>query len=712
MLSIPQQWRPGLGIVGAMVALILGLILGHRDKPGCPHQHDVSWATISKTTPSWSKESQWPMLVAATIFVIQLAGSIIGLFALTANANLADNWTPRFRRSLRAHFIIAAMGSISYIRDFVSTDHIIASRPGLGQHLIMRNVNWLIGTPLQWIIFGQVCTPLTVYQMMPIFAVCFGLQFFGITMHFAPSVSLFYISFALSCGCFWWMFHLVFRLPLVKEMQVSAHRTRQVCFIVWTIYPVLNVLRWLDFIGDWTEQVLCLSMLDAFAKMFTFSSIILSRATLSLSFYNGALQLLLASHDLVLVVDEKFRLLDCPQPLPIITHYFGTAPRRQSLERLCTRRSDFKRLEEVAALADSQPLGSPSPQCNVEFCGHSKGFLAACFVSKFINGRRVISMNMETDHASPMATQMRLDYDENALLVRKSNLPGDLHMQLEIALHHCSEFMSLSQEQHDLLKATFTDTDTSCVLCVWDVSEDTQGTLNMDIVTASCRAHMIHLATKELPQPLTNIIRQADLQAMCDAMNRGKPIALQQAGTQLETGNEATVTVFPLRYGSSPIFLVMHFELAESVSSRVSHVSEKDSQTTSYWYNVHVDEGNQGALLMRTHSETADLIGPPTYLCVPHERSQEVWAVFFKLPVRGHPVRLPGQPSVDLLAFAHRTRLKSHKTILRFDEVFGDISAEDARKLLVRHSFKSSVDYLVPLPSTCAPIVNAFGEMA
>jgi len=701
MPLIPVEWIPGLEIIGAVVVLIVGLLWCHRDQAGIPHQHDVSWSRISMGKPSWSQESQWPMLVAATIFVLQLLGSVILLNLMHSVQRLADNWTPRFRRSLRTHCVIAALGSMSYIRDFCSEEHIIAERPGIGQHLMMRNLNWLIGTPLQWFIFGEVCTQLTVVQMKPVFVACFGLQLFGILMHVAPSTSIFYVSFAMSCGCFWWMFLLVFELPLVKEMEVSAHRTRQVCFVVWTLYPLLNLIRWLGLIDDWCEQVLCLSLLDAFAKMFTFSSIVLARVTLTLSSYNGALQIVLASHDLVLVVNEKFQLLDCPQPLPLITHYFGKVVARTSLEQLCKRRTDFNRLRDVASLADSASLGVPSPQCNVTFTSsNGKEFHAACFISKCINGRRVISMNI---HASE-DSQDNNCADFGSHVAPKAVMPSSLRMQLEIALHHCSEFMSLNQQQHDLLKSLFIETDASCVLCVLDSSE---GDDCVDIVTASQRARMIHLATKDLPQPLTGVLRSADLHSMMRAMTHAKPVAIQQAGTQLETGCEATVTVFPLQYSnqSSTLFFVMVFEIAESVSQCNGEGSD---QMVSFWYNV----GDE-AQLVRMNSEVGDLIGPPTYVRVPREHEEQVWSAFFKLPVEG----TSGSPALsqDLLAFAMPIRLpglqvRNHRTIRRFDELWPDMSAEEAAHLLERRSFKSQLDYMVPVPDVLQPLVTAFAS--
>mmetsp|Transcript_60315 Transcript_60315/g.155378 ORF Transcript_60315/g.155378 Transcript_60315/m.155378 type:complete len:721 (+) Transcript_60315:26-2188(+) len=702
--ALLMAWMPG-SVCAAVLALTVALFMAHPAKEGQGHEslHALATPNVGFMDPSWTQDDQWPMLVAATLFMLQLGGSLISLHVMNRMPHLADNWTPRFKRSLKVHILITTMGSISYIRDAFATKHLIAERPGMGQHLVLRNVNWLIGTPLQWLIFGQVCTRLNPSDMTHIFLSCISLQVFGILMHFVPNTSLMYICFAVATGSFLQMFRLIFALPLTKEMQTTAHLTRQICFAVWSLYPVLNILRWLGTLDDWTEQVLCFCFIDSFAKMFTFSSIVLARVTLTLSSFNGALQIVLASHDLVLVVNEQFQLLDCPQPVLIISHYFDKVAARTCLGDLCSSQEDFERLKEVATLADRSTLGAPSPMCQVSFrARRDMDMIASCFVSKCVNGRRVISLNMTEVENEGNCEASASHGQKNPIA-----LPSDLRMRLEIALHHCSEFMFLNLQQHDALKDVFVRDEATCALCIWDNSEGCA-----DVVLASQRAQMLHLPNRDLPQPISGVLRDSDVKLIQRVLQVERPVAMQQAGTQLETGCEVTVTVFPVQKkkecsDGSTYFFIVCFQLMESHSS---HISQGVEQSCFFWYFV-------GDQLVCIKSEQGDLIGQPVYVRVPSENGkEEVWCAFFRVPPTGPSLCSLSGPAApadarakERLASACVVPAEIGGKIQRFDDLW-NLDAKGARELLESKRFDMQVNPRASLPLELQPLLCAFHQ--
>lgn len=504
MAAMQVSPGPACAVVGLAIA-IWGVIANWRE-------NGVTRLAFAELP--WVGDRRAPFLIASSIFGSQSFVSLSLMYILKNMRELAESWGSRFQSTLRFYSVISLVGAGMYIVKYWSASHLIVHMDGVGEYLFSRSLHWLVSTSAQWFVFSQVCTKATEEEMQPIYLHTFLTQVFGILMYFEREASQQAFCFLAASACFVESFRLGFRLKLHKDMQVTGCRLRWTMLLVWTCFPIVLVLRLLNYIDPWVEQVLLLSILDVVAKSVTFSAIIVSRVVLSLARINGTVQLVLSSHDVTIAVDDAWQLLDDSASNSIISTYFGeSATDSARLIDLCINKEHQNRLIEAARKADSQHLGAPTPKVVVAFRlpgGGGGEMLAECLISKCLHGRRIIgiavasqagNMNFASQSVPDSLSDDFFDHRAPSETSASTTATRTEHVQMKLALHNCNDVLQLGEPFRRMVNALFKQTHTACALFAWEESITTPA-----VVVASPRLQALFFQASQMPQPLTTLV--------------------------------------------------------------------------------------------------------------------------------------------------------------------------------------------------------------
>lgn len=239
-------------------------------------------------------EEKTPFVVAEVTFGVQTSAAICFMWLLQylaglTNLGLESEKSPAISGlydALKVYLIISSINFVGYACFATSCSELMfVHLPGAGgvPYLRMRNVLWLISTPLQWLCFSRACTTAGMRDVAVVMASTVVMQLTGIIMLSATTVYGWSLCFCLSMLAFLVMFEKVFRFPLVKEVAFIARPVLYSELALWTAYPLAFCARGFGFIGLWTEQVLIYTVLDVLTKTICLSAIAMAHFYIVLS---------------------------------------------------------------------------------------------------------------------------------------------------------------------------------------------------------------------------------------------------------------------------------------------------------------------------------------------------------------------------------------------------------------------------------------------
>jgi len=600
----------------------------------------------------WVSQHNAPFLVAATVFTLQALVTTTALNLVRVWEEFSQEWGTRFLRCLRAHACLSTFAALVYGLEYFSTTHLVARHPIYGDHLIFRNIHWMLVTPWQWFIYASLCTTATASEIWSIAYPTVGLHILALLMLLCTPPALRFILFGLSSLCEVVMFKRVFALARIPDMQRISGHIVQWKFFLWSTYPVVCFLRMLNCISNWDEQVLGYTVLDVSTKALTLSLIVAARCAQFISNINGTLQLVLSSHDLTLVVNEKWEILEGPQALPIVAHYLGNMSTKRSLLEMCSGADHEHRLSEAARLADSQRITSTAmtPKCIISFVlPTGKEMMTECMVSKCVEGSRMIGMTVTgfrdladdvamDDHAreelstiysddglQPVDEMQQQNAPQNSVLYPRAPMESDL--QVSMGIHNCCEYLQISGKMRQVLLEVFTQVNALSALYIWD--SDVDALANANVVVVSPLLRMLLFAQLQVPCTLDKVIDADTLQHISAALTLSSLVMYQRTNVALRNGVTCRLTMLPLQglastdageKGMQPSLHACVFELMAPESPGVSE--------QNFWYYA-------GTELTSVQTDGDHYVSPPIPLMGMHTAGSHFtgWHVFFKVPV-------------------------------------------------------------------------------
>jgi len=508
----------------------------------------------------WASDSRAPFLTAATVFLCHLASGVVFLIVFKSVRQLRDCWGNRFHLALQLQVGMCCYGALMYLGKWLSLNLYITEVPGVGPYLFSRHVHWLVSSPVQWYLFGLTCTPhRDPHEVWKVCFSCFAMQIYGILFVSAQDMKLQIICFIASCGYFVRMFWLAFHLPLMANMAIVGHRV--LCFKtgIWSLYPVVSALRWMGVISSWTEQVLILTVLDLVAKTITFSSILACRVILVLAHIPGSMQLVMASHDCIVPVNNKWELLG-DEGHPLVMSMLISVSQSDSYEisnflSLCTSDSDKTKLQDAAYIADAQLLNSPPPKvsitlhCNTQSQANTEpaGLAVECHISKLLHGRRVIGVHLNDNESRTVLAvhDSQSPLKDNCSTSEDPKDPSEhLSLVMTLGLHNCCETLKLTAAVHGMLTVLFQSSSLACAIFVW--SEATSASIAPTLVVASRRLQSDWLPGHPMPQAFTKLLAEDGVTCIINALKASKSTLHQWTEVTTCGGVATTVAVVPL----------------------------------------------------------------------------------------------------------------------------------------------------------------------
>jgi len=590
-----------------------------------------------------AKRIQWleyqpPCLIAATVFWVQCLMSLGVVKMITGMPGLAYMYGLKFRRSIQAHTLSAFLGAVMYTMQYTGAAELILVHPVFGEYILFRFFHWTMSTPIQWFVFVQVCSSEKVSEMMRLFVPTIFVQIFGILMLFTPSREISFLCFIASSVAFVIMFIEAFNLELVQEMKNLGHKIRLTKCVVWSLYPIAVLARWDGIIGTWGEQVLIFTLCDMVAKVVTFSTIVLARMMHTMATLNGAVQLVFSTHDVIVVVDAQFVIIESPQVLPLIAYYMGDTRSGRTLFDFCAGQHDRRNLTQGALTADSQEFGVPPPKCHIAFrlpAGEEELYME-CSMSRCMNGRRIIGLslmpqegiNSLPQNAPRIETAAENEtkdlYDNMSSVSAAVSQRNDTDMQLALALHNCSDVLQLAPQFREMLNALFTQPQYACALFFWD-GDVADPDVRLVVVSPKMRELFFPGQNLNMPQPMASIFDDQVIRSTIHVMRFSKLVVHQQFSL---TREGTAISVLPLSRlsrvaGSCSVKLgVMHVDSCE--------FSQKNTGTHHhFWYFV---EGH----LYRATAPRTHLVCPPITIASPDlQGDPPVWSVLLQVPGNG-----------------------------------------------------------------------------
>jgi hypothetical protein len=159
-----------------------------------------------------------------------------------------------------------------------------------GPHIALRNITWLVSTPLQWYTFGRTCTDSSLSEIGRIMLYTVVMQVAGICVFLSSSSFMWYSMFMISSAAFVGMFWGAFYLDVPRDFETIIRPLLWLELILWIAYPIVLGCAAAGLVGTWTEQVVLFTLLDIGAKSVSLSAILMVYVYVVLSRVNVALQ--------------------------------------------------------------------------------------------------------------------------------------------------------------------------------------------------------------------------------------------------------------------------------------------------------------------------------------------------------------------------------------------------------------------------------------
>jgi len=663
------------------------------------------------------------MLIATIIFIILSIGLVVIIGILDLLLESMDKWNVEIKRGLHAHLFVCVTGVVFYSVGYYSSTYFVVTTDILdGEHLIARNFHWLVSTPLEWYIY-KLCflRPDEPSKMVTVYASCAAMQIFGILMCVTPFPVFFFVA---SSVCFVLMFWMLYKLPQVPETAAVGRRVLDFHLFLWSAYPVAQLGRSAGWLSVSQQQVLVHSFLDCCAKGLSFSAILVARLTRTLTSMTGAIQMMVSTHDVVLIVDETFRLLEPLRDQSPLFHDTAAANGvMKSLLELCANEEHRERLERVAQAADRQPSGMSSPKCMLNFklrqdLGEVK---TTCFVSKCAQGRRIIGITFiapRGEYAQPAAGAAARSATE---ALESVSAASGLHSAAQRsgaawdpALHSCSALLQLAPWLSELVRAIFKDSPTvPSALVVFD--RRAMADASVETASAAFSAHMSGLS---MPFALSKLLGHNDIERLLSTAFLEDLSIYQFRGAELASGARVVLSMLWLnrlsKAARSSDVRVGVLTL-EPISRTPSHGSLKEQ--VEVWDLPHASGGHYfwyfvASRLLRLSCALDCQVAPPVLMrttpelvrAAPGLEEANCWHVFVAEPIRGRGAHARGRRDrrVELALPAVDWQSSQHDA-LHLDERLVDDLVQAAQ-----HGPRP--EHLVPPPPALQPLAYIRAE--
>lgn len=652
--------------------------------------------------PEWQTRHNVLMMVAAILFSSLTVAVAVVLGLLSVIHDSLDLWSLRIKSGLRAHLFICVSGSVHYISEWTFESHLVVKTEDGGDHLITRNFHWLVSTPLQLYIYSLVFSDPTVrHSMVPTYCLCCSMQIFGILMMVTTYPGE---CCVLSCVSFVAMFAMLAQVPLLPETSALARKSLVPMIALWSCYPGCMWLASSGVVSRETEQLYLYPLLDCCTKCLTLGSVLMARIVRTLASIDGSLQLVMAAHDLLLVVDPSFRLLEAVRDAPQLSSYFASDDSERNLLALCSGEDQKALLHQVAQTADVQPFGAPSPKCMVVFKlrGGVGEVLTDCYMSKCVQGRRTVGIAVRSVSGHPDLEAIGsgvMDIDAGSSISEhfESLTIPPTEMQLELALHNCATVLELDPALAAALRRIFLDHPTApTALFLFERNERAEMTL-LAVSSAFATSFGSSLPTPATPCEMANVLREEDIEHLQTALEIEELVAYQLEGAQLPAMRAtASVTVLPLNRLSataSASEVRIGVLLMESVSPRAALAEQ--ARQHAFWYFAGPKLLRLTAGLERTVTSPLLVRGPPgACRAEPQPRQGHVghvgaelphscWHVFLALPRRASRDGNLGDKPLELVVPADENDLWQEGTMALRPDCVQQLDAEAVRNLLL-----------------------------
>eukprot|EP00927_Polykrikos_kofoidii_P035892 TRINITY_DN30390_c0_g1_i1.p1 TRINITY_DN30390_c0_g1~~TRINITY_DN30390_c0_g1_i1.p1 ORF type:complete len:823 (-),score=111.24 TRINITY_DN30390_c0_g1_i1:96-2564(-) len=544
---------PLLGLGAASFGILASLARGTSE---------TAWISSRFERPSWLLDGKdLPLLVALFVFGSFTVLDLLAVLVLQILPDLFDRCGPRIWMAIKAHACVALCCAIHYAFAFFAEAKLM-----VGDHMILRNVVWINTTPVEWYIFAVIFTVSEKGSWADSSKVYFFMNtthIFTMILVFATSRPLVLGLWILTCCSFALMTQQIFQCCLLEETKVVAKRLRTTCVILWSAYPLLHAARRLGFISPWFEQVVAISIVDVLTKAATFVAILLSRFMVTISSINTTLQLVLASNDVIVVVDQAFVLTDRLRSIPFLTNFFNDDDAEKSLLSMCINEEHQDRLWNAARVADMQPYGAPSPTCIVAFqVRNGQGQVRAeCIVSKCFSvrpgtGTRIVGIAVASmsyfgptiprQGCSDVASQAA--GSESVMILHSQSqqaLPKSVNganMQLLLALHNCTHALRLPPGVSMMVRNILLEPSLPRALFLCDPTAT-----EVSVVAASEKFSTIFPALS-VPQSLTGLFPGDCVRRIIAASALDDLFFYEKEGVELRVGLRVTFSVLPLNH--------------------------------------------------------------------------------------------------------------------------------------------------------------------
>eukprot|EP00929_Paragymnodinium_shiwhaense_P087901 TRINITY_DN48047_c0_g2_i1.p1 TRINITY_DN48047_c0_g2~~TRINITY_DN48047_c0_g2_i1.p1 ORF type:complete len:335 (+),score=31.91 TRINITY_DN48047_c0_g2_i1:154-1158(+) len=233
--------------------------------------------------------SRSPFVVAFCIFFMQSFGGALCLLVMLFRGSDTED-TARIRDSITAFSLIALSETLVYGLLTVNPDHFFGESvfwvnflEDGGPHILGRNLQWLLSTPLQWYCFARSCTQASPEQTRRLVVNTIMMQVVGLFSMLSVNLLLRYTMFAVSSFFLVLMFREAHKIPVPDEMRSVSRMILHLDIAVWNGYPLAVMLRFAGVISPWTEQVVAYTVLDILAKSVSITGIIATQLTMVLS---------------------------------------------------------------------------------------------------------------------------------------------------------------------------------------------------------------------------------------------------------------------------------------------------------------------------------------------------------------------------------------------------------------------------------------------
>jgi len=260
--------------------------------------------------------SLWPLHIAAFFFFVQflLCGRIaIALRSLSTSMSARQRGLVSLHQISRMMIALACSGLLS----------------GSYYGIILGHRSWLMlqGRCLLWAVSAshQLCvsawlhTCASSHEVVGVIipaSACMVLGFVSYSLQ-APShffaltpVGPSQACYAVACLCMVTAFKRLFALEKEPRMASSRRTVFRCTVLLWTAYPVVDIMRSMGLITDWQHQIFALTFLDVSSKTFLLLSMFSSPLFHLLVTCMGNLSFVRASTDVSISVDARWTLLE------------------------------------------------------------------------------------------------------------------------------------------------------------------------------------------------------------------------------------------------------------------------------------------------------------------------------------------------------------------------------------------------------------------